>query len=384
MQNIDLEGGAVRVAGALDLSRRSVGLVPRRLPAWTRSQLPDAMVDMMVATSSGVRLDFMTDADAIELEVLTTTVAFVGLPERAAVFDLVVDGEFKKRVQVLGGNRLVVRRPATTGTIERGEPSTVDFDGLGTSSKRIEIWLPNAATVALRALQVTDGASVAAPPTDRRRWVHYGSSISQCGEAEGPTSTWPAVAARLAGVDLQSIGLGGQCHLDQFVARTIRDLDVDFISLKLGINVVNAESLKERTFIAALNGFLDTVRDGHPKTPLLVVSPIICPSVEDHPGPTVPDADGIFGVVARPPELAVDTLTLRRIREILVDTVARRQEEGDENLHYLSGLELFGEADVSDLPDALHPNDAGYRRMGQRFHERAFTGSGVFASRNPN
>jgi lysophospholipase L1-like esterase len=37
------------------------------------------------------------------------------------------------------------------------------------------------------------------------------------------------------------------------------------------------------------------------------------------------------------------------------------------NLTYLDGPKLFNEADVADLPDILHPNDAGYQRMGERF-----------------
>ena len=41
---------------------------------------------------------------------------------------------------------------------------------------------------------------------------------------------------REAGLNLLNLGYSGQCHLDQAVARTIRDLDgVAAISLKLGI-----------------------------------------------------------------------------------------------------------------------------------------------------
>ncbi len=383
MQSIPLEHGPVRIAGALDFDHRSIGLAPRRLPAWTRDQLPDAMVDLMVAMTSGVRLQLTTEATAIELELLPTTLAYVGMPERPAVIDLIVDGALVERRPLASGNRIVIQRPMTTGTLERGEPSAVRFSGLAAGMKRVEIWLPQTATVALRQLSVSDGArteaTTAAQQQAARRWVHYGSSISHCMEADGPTNTWPAVAARLANADLQSIGLGGQCHLDQFVARTIRDLDVDVISMKVGINVVNAESLKERTFISALNGFIDTVRDGHPTTPYLVVSPIICPAAEDRPGPTVPDASGVFGVVDRPPALSVGCLTLRRIREIIADTVERRRTLGDDNLHYLDGLKLFGEADTGDLPDGLHPNNTGYHRIGTRFFEHAFADGMPFA-----
>ena len=220
----------------------------------------------------------------------------------------------------------------------------------------------------LRELRLDDDATIETPPpSDRRRWVHYGSSISHCMEADHPTGTWPAVAARAAGVDLYSLGLAGQCQLDQFAARTIRDLPADLISLKLGINVVNADSMRERAFVPAVHGLLDTIRDGHPDTPIVVISPIICPAAEDHPGPTLPNEDGRFDVVERPEELTVGALSLTRIRELLAIVVAQRRGAGDSNLHCLHGHELFGAADVDDLPDGLHPEQRRVPADGRAF-----------------
>ena len=45
--------------------------------------------------------------------------------------------------------------------------------------------------------------------------------------------------------------------------------------------------MRRRAFTPAVHGFLDTIREGHPDTPLLVVSPILCPIHEDTPGPTM-------------------------------------------------------------------------------------------------
>jgi lysophospholipase L1-like esterase len=42
----------------------------------------------------------------------------------------------------------------------------------------------------------------------------------------------------------------------------------------------------------------------------------------------------------------------------------------------VDGLALFGPDDVGDLPDGLHPNAAGYRRMGERFHAVALADGG--------
>ena len=59
--------------------------------------------------------------------------------------------------------------------------------------------------------------------------------------------------------------------------------------------------------------------------------------------------------------------------------VAARRAAGDEHLHLLDGRELFGEDDLDDLPDGLHPNAAGYLRMGERFHTLAFGDGAPFA-----
>ena len=382
MQDVELVGGVVTFAGALDLDRSGAGISSRRLPSWTRPQLQDPLLKAVVAMPSGVRLQFVTDADAIELEVLTTSYQFGDRVGASPAFDLVVDGAFVVRRTTVHGSRLVVDAATGSVRLDPGVHETLRFDGLGGAMKRIELWLPQNATVRVRTLRISDGAAVAATPDRARpRWVHYGSSISHCMEAEGPTGTWPSVVARLADLNLQSLGLGGSCHLDPFAARTIRDLPADFISLKVGINVVNMDSLKERTFVSSLYGFLDTVRDGHPRTPILLVSPIICPAAEDRPGPTVPDANGVFRVLDRPAALSVGCLTLRRIREIIASTVEERRASGDANMHYLDGLTLFGEGDVADLPDGLHPNAAGYQRMGERFHALAFGVGGAFAGR---
>lgn len=373
MRNVTLDSGSIRFAGALDFDRSDAGLTPRRLPDWTRPQLP-ALMEVMVTMPSGVRLELSTTSRALELDVLLTSLELPGREVAGASFDLIANGERVDTQTGKGGNRIVIDL-ANLANFElvEGEPSTLRFDGLPAGPKECELWLPSNARVDLRALRVDDDAAVEAPTVrPRRRWVHHGSSISHCVEVRHPTHTWPAVAARLADVELLNLGLGGNCHLDPFVARTMRDEPADAISLKAGINILNMDSLKERTFTPLLHGFLDTLREGKPDTPVLLVSPIICPSAEDHPGPTIPDANGKFITVGGPEARRRNSLTLRRMREIMADLVERRRTAGDPNLHYLDGLALFGPDDVSDLPDGLHPNEAGYVRMGQRFHELAF------------
>lgn len=381
MREIPFEAGSVEVVGALELRRSPTGYSPRRLPAWTAPQIPDAFMDLIVQMTSGVRLAFRTTAHCIELDAMVTAIRLEGELRAPTVFDLVVDGAPHRSQATDSGNTIVVDLSSIPpgARVEPGAPCTLRFDALPSGSKDVALWLPQAAAVELRALRIDAGAEIAPRVRPGRRWVHYGSSISHCMEAATPLGIWPALAARRAGVELLSLGFAGQCHLDGFVARTIRELDADCISAKVGINIVNADSMKERSFVPALHAFLDTIRERKPVTPLLVVSPILCPIAEDHVGPTLRAGDHEV-VLDGPAELRPGSLTLRRIREIVADVVEKRRAGGDANLHHLDGLALFGEADAGDLPDGLHPSAAGYARIGERFAEHAFGTGGAFAT----
>jgi hypothetical protein len=362
------------VVGALDQELTAAGVTWRRLPAWTRPQLVDPGLQLVVQMPAGVRLELRTTSTVLELDVAMTAVRVGDLPFNPPTFDLVVDGELRGSVPTDDHTTLQVVGPQEFEVVPGG-PATVRFELPGDLDRVVEVWLPHSATVEVLGVRVDEHATVEPVARTRRRWVHHGSSISHCLEAPSPTGTWPAIAARLADVDLVSLGLGGQCMLDQHVARTIRDLPADLISLKAGINVVNGDTMRERTFRAALHGFLDTVRDGHPETPFVVATPIVCPTAEDHPGPTVLMPDGRFHVVARPEALAVGALSLQRIREIMTEIVTTRQEQGDTALHLVDGLQLLGPDDAALLPDGLHPSAEGYRLIAERFHKLVFEGS---------
>lgn len=382
VRDLDLidDPDGLRFTGIADLQASGTGVVLSRIDPAYRHQIDDPVLTWTATLPSGGRLELVSDTTALEVRVQLTRLAYYDRAPLPAPVDLVVDGELVEGRRVDAGHTLrLVDPPAMDIDFEAGEPSTIRFDGLAPGPKHLELWLPHNASVELQAVRIDDGATVSAAPRPTRRWAHYGSSISHCAEAERPTGVWPVIAARRAGVDLRSLAIAGQAQLDQFAARTIRDLDVDLISLKVGINVVNADTLRERTFVPAVHGFLDTIRDGHPTTPIVVITPIVCPVVEDHPGPTVPDRQGNCSRLDRPRSLANGALTLVRIRDLLASVVAARTTNGDEHLHLLSGLDLFGPDDVGDLPDGLHPNSAGYARMGDRFHDLAFGPGGPFA-----
>jgi hypothetical protein len=373
--------------GALDLERTEHGVLPHRLPAWARAQCADGQLAMAEAQPSGVRLVFRTRATAVELDTLPTKRVYVGAPPRPdGVYDLLVDGRLLGQASVTGGNTLIV--DMTTGTAENqpGPVGTLRFTGLPDGAKNVEIWLPHNETTELVALR-TDAPIEPIPAGGRRVWLHHGSSISHGSDAASPTTTWPALAACLGGVELINLGLGGSALLDPFTARTMRDTPADLISVKIGINLVNTDLMRLRAFTPAVHGFLDTIREGHPTTPLLVVSPILCPIHEDTPGPSAPDFSNLsagklqFRAAGDPAERAGGKLTLNIIRDELNRLVKQRAAD-DPNLHYLDGRELYGEADFAELPlpDQLHPDAATHRRIGESFAALAFAPGGPFTA----
>ncbi|MFF7857443.1 GDSL-type esterase/lipase family protein [Streptomyces sp. NPDC007904] len=369
--------------GALDLERTARGVLPHRLPARARAQCADGQLAMAESQPSGVRLVFRTRATAVELDTLPTKRLYVGAPPRPdGVYDLLVDGRPAGRGTVQGGTTLVIDMSRGTATTRPGSVGTCRFTGLPGRDKTVEIWLPHNETTELVALR-TDAPIEPAPESGRSVWLHHGSSISQGSDAASPTTTWPALAAALGGVDLINLGLGGSALLDPFTARAMRDTPADLISVKIGINLVNTDLMRSRAFAPAVHGFLDTVREGHPGTPLLVVSPLLCPIHEDTPGPSVPDLGALgegklgFRAAGDPAERAAGKLTLTAIRDELCRIVAQRTAD-DPHLHYLDGRDLYGEADFAELPlpDGLHPDAATHRRVGERFAALAFADGG--------
>lgn len=327
--------------------------------------MPDPALQLMAAMPSGVRLAMRSDTQSLRLVCTAIGFQMAGMPRRPVVFDLVIDGQLHARRFDREGPTLVLGPPPAI-SLAAGKPCEIVFDDLPAGEKLIDLWLPQSAQVELHSFAIEPCASLAAVPA-ARHWVHYGSSISHAMDAAGPSETWPALAARTAGVDLTSLGFAGQCLLDSLVARTIAAAPADLISMKIGINIVNHDAMRERAFIAAIHGFLDTIRDRQPDVPILVISPIFCGVAEAAPGPTLRmDGDGIvsFRHIPRSPELNTGALTLGRIRELLAAIVRQRS---DKNLHYRSGLDLFGAADASHLHDGLHPDAEGQRLIAARF-----------------
>lgn len=267
--------------------------------------------------AAGVRLDVVTDADSVRIEGDLTIEL-----DRDHRIDVLVDGVLHERVDLAHGPLgLTVALPA-------GE-------------HRVQVWLPQVGDLWIRSVQVA--GAVSAAPAAAARWTTYGSSITQCSTAAGPSETWPGVVARALDWDLTCLGFGGQCHLDPVAARTIAAIPADIVSLCLGINVQGGATMSTRTFGPQVAGLIDQVREAHPEAPIAVMTPIVSP-----PRESTPNVTGV---------------TLEWMREVIAEVVAGTD---DARLHLVDGPSIIGFDDVDLLPDELHPDAVGYRLMGER------------------
>ncbi|MEZ4868893.1 MAG: SGNH/GDSL hydrolase family protein [Caldilineaceae bacterium] len=310
-------------AGAISLQESDAWTMPWRLPYAQRDLFPPVELQARTAMAAGVRLTFVSNTR-------TVTGAIEPFPELSPI-DLCCDGKFIGSVPLDGQDRFY-------------------FADLPAGEKVIELWLPQFGEFRLKSLTLDTGATVSAYTDTRPRWITYGSSITQCRTAASPTQTWPALVAQARNFNLTCLGFGGQCHLDPMLARLIRDLPADYLSICVGINIYGAASLSPRTFRPAIIGFVQLVREKHPDTPFAVLSPIVSP-----PRETTPNAVGF---------------TLAAMREEVAAAVAALQAAGDRHLHYVNGLEIFGASYAHLLPDDLHPDAEGYRVMGRHFTEK--------------
>lgn len=309
--------------GAVSLEHRKEGIKPWRIPFTDYDLYPPGGIEGKAEICAGVRLRFRTDCVEFIL-------SFAPLAEAAAM-DCLVDGQLFRTLGLPAGE------------------TWADFRGFPEGIKVLEIYLPQNTGITITGLQA-DAEAVCEPlPDARPKWVTYGSSITQCVAASSPSRTWPAIAARACGFNLTNLGFSGNCHMEPMIGRLIRDYPADLISVCVGVNIYGAATVSPRMFSPLLIGMLETIREGHPKTPLLVISPI-------------------YGTIRETEENLLG-FTLPLMRTEIRRTVDSLRQRGDGYLYYADGLDWLGQADEAFLTDGLHPGAEGYEAMGGRFPE---------------
>lgn len=330
MQTLPLTHGPVAFEGAVSLEVTPTSVKPWRLRFEEISLFESALLPR-AESPSGVRMTFMSDTDRVVVEADA-----IEHWEQQWKWDLLVDGVLHSRVVQSCRQGRVEFAPLSAGkNVSRGK------------LRRIEIYMPpQYLPVSVRSVEI-DEAAKAQPWKDvRPRWVVYGSSITHAKEAAGPSETWPAIVAREFDLHLTNLGYGGQEHLEPMVAEMIRDLPADLISLCVGGNAWYPPTLSERTFRAAVIGLVRTIRQKHPRTPLVVCSFIS----------TLHD-----GQANSQGKSTEDYRTYTR------EGVEALQRYGDASLFYVDGKEIYGPSLRHLMADGVHPGAEGQHELARNY-----------------
>ncbi|MBQ8352075.1 MAG: hypothetical protein IJY20_08565 [Clostridia bacterium] len=172
----------------------------------------------------------------------------------------------------------------------------------------------------------------AAPHRNEKPVVYYGSSITQGGCASRPGNCYQAILSRRLNIDYINLGFSGSGKAEESMVAYLASLDMSVFVCDYDHNAPTVAYL-EKTHMPLYRA----IRAAHPTLPIIML--------------TAPD------VLFNPSEYAPR-------RALIYANYLRAKEEGDENLYFIGGDELFaGEDADSCTVDGAHPNDLGFYRM---------------------
>ncbi|MFD5429881.1 GDSL-type esterase/lipase family protein [Streptomyces sp. NPDC127084] len=197
-----------------------------------------------------------------------------------------------------------------------------------------------------------------APAPGRPRWVVHGDSITEGWWSTRPAHSWPATTGRALGLDTVNLGYAGCARGELPTAQHLARLPAELLTLAFGTNCWSRTPHTAPLMYETVRVFVTLVRQGHPDTPLLLLSPVLRPEAE-----STPNAVGA---------------TLAQLRTAMESAVRDLMAEGDRRLALLPGRRLLT---ARHLADGLHPNDSGHAliaaAVGQALRTAGFAEPGI-------
>ena len=269
----------------------------------------------------GVRLELVGDAEAVDVAYRTTSGNLGYRGDGAGI-----------TFSVWRGSRKVCEEEAVLGD------GMVRLSlGANAPDKPAIIYLPEGMQPLVQSLTAVKGGISPAP--NLPRWIAYGDAVTQGWIASGPAQGWAAIVARKAGLDVVNLGFAAAGRGEIVSAEHIAALPADIISIAYGASCWSRVPHSVGMVAEGFRGFLDVIRQGHPLTPIVVVSPFVRPDAEKEPN-----------------RLGA---TLANIRNAIESVTRDRMASGDPTLSLVAGKSTISE---EHLGDGIHPGDEGHKR----------------------
>jgi lysophospholipase L1-like esterase len=168
--------------------------------------------------------------------------------------------------------------------------------------------------------------------------VYYGSSITQGGCASRPGNSYQGILTRRLDTEHVNLGFSGSGKAEKEMVNYLASLDMSVFVCDYDYNCLSAEYLRQTHW-----PLYSAVRSAHPQLPIILIS-----------APTS---------IKEPENFAERRAAVRA-------TYDRAVAEGDQNVYFIDGAELFaGECWDSCTVDGCHPNDFGFYRMAMRIEK---------------
>jgi len=210
----------------------------------------------------------------------------------------------------------------------------------GDGAARAIVYLPEGMRPTVLAVDALDGEIEPAPA--QPKWLAYGDSVAEGWCASSPAGAWPALAGRRYNLDVRNLGYAGAARGEIVSAEQLAGVAASVISITHGTNCWTRVPFSEGMLYEGTRAFLEVVRQGHPETPIVVVSPVVRPDAE-----------------ATPNRLGATLADLRRAMERATD---ERIGAGDDRLWLIPGGDLLR---PEHLSDGIHPDDAGHEILAE-------------------
>lgn len=293
-----------------------------RLPRRLASSLPDG-VRRQLRVPAGARLRMRCDTSELHFRMRCT-------PECAATgLDVYIDGRFWGTVPVPKG----------------AESEVVCFAGAGREPKEITVYLPLyhelqiELQIAAYGIDRNAGCGKPEPFARERPLVLYGSSIAQGASAARPGMSYAAILGRSMNTDHVNLGFGGAGKAEAEVVALVTQIDACCYLLDLG------KSYGRQT-AEAYAAMLTTLRQAHPGTPIVCITPIF--SSREFYNDQYVDLS-------------------RHIRTLMRESAVERMAQGDGLFFLVEGETLLSPQDTDGLSsDGVHPNDLGHSCIAER------------------
>ncbi|MCQ2385232.1 MAG: SGNH/GDSL hydrolase family protein [Clostridia bacterium] len=297
-----------------------------RIPASVGDSLPGSCVKNLSFCTAGGRVRFATNAKNIAI--------------RATYRGLNVMPHMPVRGP--GGYTLTESKDgkyafkASMGPAPAGNEKEFEFclSGIGNGEmKNYVLYMPLYNDVSALCIG-TEPEAVFQPPAAYKPVppvLYYGSSITQGGCASRADNAYEAYISEWEDVDFINLGFSGNARGEKEMAKYVSGIKSSVYVIDYDYNAPSVAHLQATHY-----PFYKIILENNPLTPIVFVTR---PNYGFHPD----DDDRI---------------------KVVRTTYLRAKKEGDKNVYFISGKNLFGKADALHMTvDGCHPTDLGFYRM---------------------